>query len=114
MNRDELILVIAGALFGAVLLGWVLRALYSALNAPSGAHGPHQTATLIGRLEQAEAARMEAEAGLVEAENAMIARLRQIQAELDDADQRAAQAEQQMTEMREAWVAAFPDDRRDN
>lgn len=107
MNRDELILVIAGALFGAVLLGWVLRMFYSALNNAAGPRSIKKTAGLVDRLQEAQAAQLAAEERLKDVEHDLTGRMRHMQDELDAAQQHAARAEAQMQEMRSAYAAAI-------
>ena len=60
MDRNELTLVIAGALVGAFLLGWIFRWIFGRINAP-GPAAPRQHADMAAQLHAAEEARHRAE-----------------------------------------------------
>ncbi len=75
MPRDELTLAIAGALIGAMALGWIVAGVMGRLNARPGA----EARALAARLREAEARLAEAEAGQAAAEASAVelqARLR--------------------------------------
>ncbi len=66
MDRNELTLVIAGALAVAFLLGWITRWVFSRLN--SGPADVQRTVGLAAELHEAEEARHRAEYRRAEAE----------------------------------------------
>ncbi|MBP7000783.1 hypothetical protein [Amaricoccus sp.] len=80
MDRDELTLIIAGALAAAVLLGWIIGAIGARLGSGGGARD------LAARLAQSEEARRSAEARLAEIETDLAARLRETEAERASAE----------------------------
>jgi hypothetical protein len=104
LDRDELTLAVAGALFAAVLLGCLIGAIAGRLNA----RGPRGAARrdLLARIDAAEAARRAAEVRLAAVETDLGLRLGEAEAELRAAhaalDRERASAE----ELRAAWRAA--------
>lgn len=106
MDRNELTAVIAAALFGSVLLGWVLRWLYGRLDA-TGPLGLGRSAELAARLQVAEQARARAEAQLAKVEGDLTARLSDMEAELASALVSLARSEAQTDEVRAAYREAM-------
>lgn len=82
MHRDQMILAMAGALFGAVLIGWVLHWIFSRANGVSGPRNARRTADLAHRLHAAEEAQHRAEARLREVEVDLRQRNVDLQSEL--------------------------------
>jgi hypothetical protein len=100
VGREELTLLIAGALGLAFLLGWALRGVFRGLNA--GGTGARSAADLADRLHRAE----EAEARLRAVERGLTAELAEVRAELADALRRLDRARIEMDEIREAYRQA--------
>lgn len=107
MDRSELTLAIAGALFGAVLLGWVLRWLFGRLNSPSGSLGIGRTTEIATRLHEAEEAVAQARSRLAAVETDLGERLAEAQRELDAAQKDLARERALTQEIREAYRAAM-------
>ena len=105
MDRNELTLVIAGALVGAFLLGWILRWFFGRMNAV-GPRNARRTADIAAQLHAAEQARHEAEARVAHVENE--ARRHFASMELELASTRAAldSARAQAEEIRQAYRQA--------
>ena len=110
MDRDELMIAIAGALFGALLLGWVLHWMFARINRAEGPRSIRRTADMASRLHAAEIARGRAENRLAEVEGDLRQRLadteRELEAALRTLDSERAQAE----EIRAAYRAASSGD----
>lgn len=104
MDRNELTAVVAAGLFGAVLLGWVLRWLFGRIDG-SGPSGLGQSADLVTRLQAAEQGRSRAEAQLTKVEGDLKARLADMEAELASALVSLARSEAQTEEVRAAYRA---------
>ncbi|GLQ35919.1 hypothetical protein GCM10007939_22030 [Amylibacter marinus] len=81
MNRDELIGVIAMALFGAFILGWMLRWAYGGLNRIN-ASNMGEIDDLANRLYEMEQAKDVAEGRLKEVEWELSNKVSQAEAEL--------------------------------
>ena len=105
MDRTELTLAIAGALVAAVALGWVLRWMFTGVNA--GTRSGRAARGLVQRLHDAEEAQGRAERRLSEVEGDLTARLAQVQAELDATLASLAQERAQTEAIREAYRAAM-------
>ena len=92
---------VAGALVGAVLIGWVLHWMFSRANGVSGPRNARRTADLAHRLHLAEEAQHRAEARLREVEVDLRQRNVDLQAELAAVQQTLervrAEAERQMS-----------------
>jgi len=110
VDRDELMIAIAGALFGALLLGWVLHWMFARINRAEGPRSIRRTADMASRLHAAEIARGRAENRLAEVEGDLRQRLadteRELEAALRTLDSERAQAE----EIRAAYRAASSGD----
>jgi len=109
LDRNELTLAIAGALVGAVLLGWVLRWIFDRMNRSAGPRSIRRTADMATRLHEAEASRDAAESEAARIEADLRGRLDQTRAELDAALQDAARANAQVEEIRAAYRVAMGD-----
>ncbi|MFS4437141.1 hypothetical protein ACMA5I_02895 [Paracoccaceae bacterium GXU_MW_L88] len=83
MDRDELTWIVAGGIFAAIVLGWILHWIYSMLAHPHRKEA--QTAELATRLHDAEEALTEARQQAQKLEADMNFRLGQKQAEYDAA-----------------------------
>jgi hypothetical protein len=110
MNRDELTLVIAGALVGAFLLGWVLRWFFTRLNA-AGPRSIARTARMAAQLHAAEEAQQRAEARLTEVEAGLRQRLSDLQAELATTRSALRSAEEEAEDLRAAHRQLLARDR---
>lgn len=102
MTRDELTLAIAGALTGAVLIGWVLHWIFARLSRDGRAR-PDEASDLASRLVSAEAARDAAERRRDEA----LARLAESEVERDAALRDRDAAQGQAEDVRRAYRAAM-------
>lgn len=103
MDRNELTLVLTGALFGAVLVGWILHAIFARINRASGPRSIKQTALLAERLHDSEEAREAAETRLKTVETDLNQRLAQMQDELDAAHASLEAARDETEEIRTAY-----------
>ena len=101
MERTELTLLIAGALFAAALLGWVLRGLFRRLSA-GGRSGLRNAVDLADRLHRAE----EAEARLRGVERELTAELGEVRRELAECLRRLDAARAEVDEIRKAYRQA--------
>lgn len=101
MERIELTLVIAGALFAAFLLGWLLRGLFRRLNA-GGRSSLKNAVDLADRLHRAE----ESEARLRVVERELTAELGEVRRELAECLRRLDTARAEVDEIREAYRQA--------
>jgi hypothetical protein len=101
MTRTELTIAVAGVLAAAVLLGWVLRGLFAAMNA-GPRRGLRATADLAARLHAAE----EAEARLLGVERDLAAELAETRRELAEALRARDVARQEVEEIRDAYRRA--------
>lgn len=106
MDRNELTLVIAGALTGAVLLGWVLHWVFARLGR-GGAASLSQTRDLAGRLHAAELALEASDRRATD----LAARLAEAEVERDGALQDLDAARIQAEEVRAAYRAAMAERR---
>ena len=110
MDRNELMLAIAGALFGALLLGWILHWMFARINRAEGPRSFRRAADMASRLHAAEIARGRAETRLAEVEGDLRQRLADTERELETAlrslDRERARAE----EIRAAYRAASGDE----
>lgn len=101
MERTELTIVIAGALFAAVLLGWLLRGMFRRLNA--GGRGNLRSAVdLAERLHRAE----ESEARLRAVERELTMELGEVRSELAECLRRLDTARAEVEEIRDAYRQA--------
>ena len=107
LDRDDLTLAIAGALVGAVLLGWILCWLVGRLNRGTGPRSMALTAEMAARLHTAEEGQATTKIRLTEVEADMTARLAEMQAELDATLAALARARAQTEEVREAYRKAM-------
>lgn len=101
MVRSELTLAIAGVLVAAVLIGWVLRGVFTGLNA-GGRGRLRGRADLAARLHAAE----EAEARLRAVERDLAAELADTRRELDEALRARDGARAELDEIRDAYRRA--------
>ncbi len=106
MDRDELMLAIAGALFGAMLLGWILHWMFARINRAEGPRSIRRTADMASRLHAAEAARSRAETRLAEVEQDLRQQLADTERELDTALRALDRERNQTEEIRAAYRAA--------
>jgi hypothetical protein len=106
MDRSDLTLAIAGALFAAFLLGWTMRWAFGRLNT-AGPRNAARAADLAARLHAAEDGQARAETRLAEVEAEASRRLAELQAEVDGARAAAGQAEAQSEEIRAAYRRAL-------
>jgi prophage endopeptidase len=105
LDRDELTLAVAGTLFGAVVLGWVLHWLFARIaRAPGSAR---ETAGLAARLYAAEAAAGTAEQRRAELEADLGQRLADAEAELARTLDELAAARRDAEDVREAYRRAM-------
>ena len=115
MDRNELMLAIAGALFGALLLGWILHWMFARINRAEGPRSFRRAADMASRLHAAEIARGRAETRLAEVEGDLRQRLadrriadteRELETALRSLDRERTRAE----EIRAAYRAASGDE----
>ena len=108
MDREQLIIAVAGALFGAFLLGWVARWMFGRMNA----HGPQGVAhaEIARELHVAEEARHAAELRAAEAEAASARRAAKLEAELALTREAFATAQAQAEGVRAAYRRALGSD----
>jgi len=106
MDRNELTLVIAGALVGAFVLGWILRWFFGRLNA-TGPRSVVQTADLAAQLHAAEEARGRAEWRAAEVEEEGTRRVAELQGEVEKARAEVVRAEAATEEIRAAYRKAL-------
>ena len=101
MDRSELTMVVAGALVGAFLLGWIFRWVFGRMNA----HGPQGAShsDMAGELHAAEEARHRAELRVTEVEAAAARRVAKVEAELALTREAFAGAKAQAEEVRAAY-----------
>lgn len=99
MNRDELIGVIALALFLTFLLGWILRWAYGGLNKINSSN-MGEIDDLANRLYEMEQAKDNAEAQLQEREWELTNRISQAEAELAAAMEGLGAARREAEELR--------------
>ena len=104
MDRNELTMAVAGALFAAFVLGWIFRWFFGRMNA-HGAHGATHS-EMAGELHAAEEARHRAERRLAAAEAAATARVAKVEAELALTREAFAGAQAQADEVRAAYRRA--------
>ncbi|CAN5684817.1 hypothetical protein BH23PSE1_BH23PSE1_13720 [soil metagenome] len=107
MNRTELTLAIAGALFAAALLGWILRSIFTRLNAGGRTKRLGAAADLADRLHEAEEDRGRAERRLAAMEADCGERLRELEAELSRTQAALDAAEAEVEEVRAAYRRAI-------
>ena len=101
MERIELTVLIAGALFAAFLLGWALRGIVRRLNV-GGRSGLKNAVDLAERLHRAE----ESEARLRDVERELTAELGEVRRELAECLRRLDSARTEVDEIREAYRQA--------
>jgi multidrug resistance efflux pump len=106
VDRNELTLALTGAFFGAVLLGWVLHWIFSRLNRASGPRSIKQTALLVERVQNAEDAKLAAEARLHAVERDLSQRIEQMQSEIDAAHESLEAARDETEQIRAAYREA--------
>jgi hypothetical protein len=106
MDRDELKLAIAGALFGALLIGWILHWMFARINRAEGPRSIRRTADMASRLHAAEIARSRAETRLAEVEGDLRQRLADTERELDTALRSLERERARSEEIRDAYRAA--------
>ncbi|SOH92704.1 hypothetical protein SAMN06273572_101552 [Monaibacterium marinum] len=102
MTRSDLVIAMTVALVGAVLLGWVLRWIYSGL-ARAGTAMVETVDSMTARLTQAEEGQAAIAAQLAATDQSLRSQLREKQAELDAAMDGLRTARQQNSE----WQAAY-------
>lgn len=103
MDRNELTLALTAAFLGAVLLGWVLHWAFGRLNRAAGPRSIKQTAVLVERVQNAEDARLAAEARLQVVERDLNQRILQMQAEIDAAHESLEAARDETEQIRAAY-----------
>jgi nitrogen fixation/metabolism regulation signal transduction histidine kinase len=106
MDRNELTLALTAAFFGAVLLGWFLHWVFGMLNRRSGPKSIKQTALLVERVQNAEEARLAAEARLQAVERDLNQRIALMQAELNTAHESLEAARDETEQIRAAYREA--------
>jgi hypothetical protein len=106
MDRNELTLVVAGALVGAFVLGWVLRWFFGRLNA-TGPRSLARTADMAAQLHAAEEAKQRAEWRAAAAEEEGARRVAELQGEVEKARAEVARAEAATEEIRAAYRKAL-------
>ena len=106
MDRNELMLAIAGALFGALLVGWILHWMFARINRAEGPRSIRRTTDMASRLHAAETARSRAETRLAEVEGDLRQRLADTERELDTALRALDRERAQTEEIRAAYRAA--------
>ncbi len=104
MDENGLRIAFAGALVGAVCLGWVLHWLWRLMGQNTGPKSIKKTADLATRLHDAEEALFQAEATLAGERQAHSARVTELETEL-------AQAHDRMREMRDAYEQVLAESR---
>ena len=107
MDRNELTLAIAGALFAAFLLGWIMRWLFGRTNGPV-VHSPARDADLAVQLHAAEDARHRAETLRDEIENAAAQQIAALQSDLAAARDEAVRAAAEVEEIRASYRRVMP------
>jgi len=103
MDRERLILAVAGALVGAVAIGWVLHWIFSRVNGVSGPRNARRTADIAHRLHAAEDAQHRAETRLREVEGDLRQRIVDLQAELSATGQTLERERAASEELRAAY-----------
>lgn len=106
MDRNDLTLAIAGALFAAFLLGWIFRGFFGRMNA-SGPRSARRTADLAAQLHEAEDARERSERRMARIEKEAEARITELRADLARCRETATAAEAQAEEVRAAYRTAM-------
>ena len=110
MDRNELMLAIAGALFGALLLGWILHWMFARINRAEGPRSFRRAADMASRLYAAEIARGRAETRLAEVEGDLRQRLADTERELETALRSLDRERTRAEEIRAAYRAASGDE----
>ncbi len=105
MDRNELTLVIAGALVGAFLLGWIMRWFFGRMNA-IGPRNARRTADMAAQLHAAEQARHDAEARVAHVESEARRHFARMESELASTRAALDSARAQAEEIREAYRQA--------
>lgn len=113
MDRNELTTVIAAALVFAVLLGWVLRWIFSHMNG-TGPRSVKRTVVMAEQLHAAEEARHAAEKRLSEVETDLKARLTERESELTSALDSLTLAREEVEQVRAAYRRALAEAPRDD
>ena len=106
MDRSELTLVIAGALVGAFLLGWIFRWFFGRINAV-GPRNARRTADMAAQLHAAEQARHAAEERASRIESEARRHFTSVEAELASTQTALESARAQAEEIREAYRQAM-------
>lgn len=106
MDRGELSAAIAAVLVLAVLLGWILRWIFTRVDG-AGPRSLTKTADMASQLHAAEEARIKAEQRLATIEGDFKARLSDLEAELASTQRRLLTAQEQTEEIRAAYRAAM-------
>ncbi|WP_424934218.1 hypothetical protein [Amaricoccus macauensis] len=96
-------LALTTAFLGALLIGWTLHWVFSRLNRKAGPRSIKQTALLVERVQDAEEARLAAEAKLQSVERDLNARIAQMQAEIDAAHESLETARDETEQIRAAY-----------
>ena len=107
MDRNELTLIIAAGLAGAVLLGWLLGWIFARLNGPVGPRSLRRSADLVARLHAAEETAAQAEMRLTAREAELRERVTELQRDLDTAYQQLAREQARTEEIRDAYRTAM-------
>jgi hypothetical protein len=105
MDRNELTLLIAGALVAAFLLGWIFRWFFGRMNAV-GPRNARRTADMAAKLHAAEQARHDAEARAEHVESEARRHFASMEAELSSTRAALDSARAQAEEIREAYRQA--------
>ena len=106
MDQSELTLVIAGALVGAFLLGWIFRWFFGRINAV-GPRNARRTADMAAQLHAAEQARHAAEERASRIESEARRHFTSMEAELASTQTALESARAQAEEIREAYRQAM-------
>lgn len=107
MDRNNLTLAIAAGLVAAVLLGWILHAIFARLSNGAGPRSIKRTADMARRLHDAEEAQHRAESRLKQVEGDLGPRVSELQAELDASNAALLRAREQTEEIRTAYRQAM-------
>lgn len=106
MDRNELTLVIAGALVGAFLLGWIMRWFFGRLNA-TGPRNARRARDIAAQLHKAEDARHLSDKRLAEAVKSNARQVGELQADLAATRDALARAEAEAERMGAAYHEAI-------
>ena len=106
MTREELVIAMAAALMGALVLGWILRWIYGGLSR-AGTGKVETVDDMAIRLANAEEGQASIAAQLAATDQSLRSQLREKQAELDAAMDGLRTARQQISD----WQAAYEAER---